>query len=74
VRELLELSRQPFAYLTRATLDLAPVTGLDLQPFGKSTLETAQRGGIGILDRCADELFEQPQGIVQAKLRDVSHG
>ena len=36
------------ADLARAPLDLAPVAGLDLHPFGKSPLQPAQRGGIGV--------------------------
>jgi len=74
VAELLELARQPLADLPRSALDLAPVAGLDLQPFGKAPLQATQRGGIGVFDGGADELFEQPHRVVQSDLRDVAGG
>src|SRR5450755_123921 len=70
--QLLELAREPFADLSRASLDLAPVARLNLQTFCESTLKSTQSGGIGMLDGCVDEFVEKQQGIVQTNLCDVA--
>ena len=56
VATLLELARQPLADLPRTRLDLAPVAGLNQQPFGKAAVEPAQGRVVGMLDRGADEI------------------
>src|SRR5207253_2300949 len=66
VGQLLELAREALADLARAALDLAPVTGLDLKALREAALQAPERGGVGVLDRVADELVEQRQGVVQA--------
>jgi hypothetical protein len=71
VAQVFELTRQAFADLARAALDLAPVARLDLQALGETALEASQRGGVGMLDVLANELIEQQQSVVQADLRDV---
>ena len=69
--QLLELARQTLADLTRAALDLAPVAGLNLHPFGKTAFEAAQGCRVGVFDGVADKLVEQGQGIVKANLRQI---
>ncbi len=71
---LLELPRQPLPDQPRAALDLAPVAWLDLQALGKSTFESAQRGGVGVFDGVADEFVEQRECVVQADRGHVSGG
>ena len=71
VAQLLELPRQALADLARAALDLAPVARLDLQPFGETALQAAQRGGIGVLDGGAHEFVEQRQRVVETDLGQV---
>ena len=71
VEQLLELARQAFTDLAGAALDLAPVAGLDLQALRETPLETAQGGGIGVLDGGGDEFFKQEQRIVQTDLCGV---
>ncbi len=71
---LLELARQALADQARPALDLAPVTGLDLQPFGETAFQAPQRRGVGVLDGVADEFVEQRECVVQADRGHVSGG
>src|SRR5450432_2011420 len=72
VATLLELARQSLADLPRASLDLAPVARLDQQSFGEPAIETAQGGGVGVLDGGADEVVEQRHRVLEADLREVA--
>jgi uncharacterized protein YndB with AHSA1/START domain len=71
VAQVFELPRQPFTDLARTALDLAPVAGLDLHPFGKASFQAAQRGRIGVAGGGPDKFLEQGQRVVQAHLGEV---
>ena len=70
---MLELPCQAFTDLPRTAFDLAPVTGLDLELFGKTPFQATQRGGIGLLDGGLHKLIKQPHRIVEADARHIMH-
>ena len=72
--QLFELARQPLADLARAALDLAPVAGLDLQPFGEPSFEAAQGCRIRRARAPVHELVEQRQRVVESHLGDIEVG
>lgn len=74
VAEHFELARQAFADLAGTALDLAPVTGLNAQPLCEPAFETAQCGGVRVLDGVVDKLVKQRQSVVQPYLRQIDCG
>jgi len=71
----LELARQVFADLARAALDLAPVAGLNLQPFGESPFQAAQRCRVRALHGGGNEFIEQRECVIQTDTsKIVAHG
>jgi hypothetical protein len=70
--QLLELPCQSLANLARPSLDLTPVTRLNLKALGESTFQPTKRGCISMFDRRMNELLEQDERVVEANLRNVA--
>jgi hypothetical protein len=72
--QVFELASQALADLTRAALDLAPVTRLDLEALSEAALQAAQCRCIRVLDLPLHELLEQKKRVLEPDARHVVHG